>query len=506
MKQPTYLPFFIGPRRKGTLLFLFLILQLSCTEKKNMGAEPTKRFATELAQLKEYYKIPGMATVVEKDGKVLYENYLGTADITAHSKLDSTVHFPIASLTKIFSGILTLRMEEQGKVDLDTPVKNYLPAVNLPDSVLVKHLLSHTSQGEIGKQFYYSSRFGLLTQLLEKATAKSFADVMQEEIFTPLQLQNTFLLKDSIQLLNSGKKLASPHRLEEDVEKGAIEYGYSASAGIVSNLRDLLKVSHALDSDVLLTAANRKKMASPFKENLPYGYGIFSQKIEGITVLWAYGQYDCYASLFVKIPSKNYTLVVLANNNLMSDAARLIYGDVTSSLFAMSFLKNFILDIPETVLINHPDSINSNQPKYPEFHQKLLLAQALSESFMARYEPERHVTSAALLESVFQQDPNYLAYADLNLLHNLSFLKDVAFYMDLGEFDTFDVPLQQIGNKLVRDAPNNPYAHAYLGTFYDRKGAIEKAEYHFKAIVENENFSRNWYTVEAENWLKQGTE
>ncbi len=505
MARPTYLRSLSGPKEKGMLILLVLLWQLSCTNETAVEPSPTQQFATELTQLKDYFKIPGLVTVIEQDGKIMYESYLGQADIDSNTKVDATTLFPVASLTKVFSGILAVRLEEQGKISLDAPVKNFLPAANLPDSVQVKHLLSHTSQGEIGSQFYYSSRFGLLTQVLEKATNRSFSELMHEEIFVPLQLEDTFLLKDSTQLANSGKRIATPYRLEEDIEKGSVEYGYSASAGIVSNPRDLLKLSHALDSEVLLTAASRKKMTSPFKDNLPYGYGIFTQKIEGVPVLWAYGQYDCYASLFVKIPSKNCTLIIFANNNVMNDAARLIYGDLTASLFALSFLKNFILDRPKTTLIQKPDSIVFNT-SHPEFQRKVLLAQALSASFMARYEPQKRNTSSALLESVFKKEPNYLEYANLTLLHNLSFLKDVAFFMELGELKTFDVPLRQIGNKLLRDTPNNPYAHAYLGTFYDRKGAIEKAEYHFRAIVENENFSRNWYTVEAEDWLKERME
>ena len=41
----------------------------------------------------------------------------------------------------------------------------------------------------------------------------------------------------------------------------------------------------------------------------------------------------------------------------------------------------------------------------------------------------------------------------------------------------------------------------YLGTFYDRKGNVEKAKYHFEQISNAKNFSKNWYTRDAEVWL-----
>ena len=55
--------------------------------------------------------------------------------------------------------------------------------------------------------------------------------------------------------------------------------------------------------------------------------------------------------------------------------------------------------------------------------------------------------------------------------------------------------------KILGEEPNNPYANTYLGTFYARKGNKEKAKYHFERIVNAANFSQNWYTNEAQQWL-----
>ena len=324
---------------------------------------------------------------------------------------------------------------------------------------------------------------------------------MEKEILAPLKMNNTFLLRDEAQVAALKVKLASPYILEDGIKPGFIDYGYSTSAGLVSTARDLVIFSKALDTNLLLGSSQKTKMFAPFKAGLPYGYGVFSQTINGTHLVWTYGQYDCYSALFLKVPAQKTTLILLANNNLMSDPARLIYGDVSASLFALSFLKNFIFDLPPMKLFHQPDSINFAEATNPEFLKKLVLAQALSESFMARYETNKRDTSAKLLEQVFKKYPDHQTYADLNLLHNLAFLKDVAFYKGLGEFDKFDEQIEQIGEKLLITAPNNPYLHIYLGTYYDRKGDLEKATFHFKSIVEASNFSRNWYTVEAKNWL-----
>ncbi|MDY8135382.1 serine hydrolase domain-containing protein [Aquimarina sp. 2201CG5-10] len=487
-------------------LFVFiisLVLFLSCSkeEKKKQQFNPTEKFTSELIELKEYFQIPGLAISIEKSQKNIYQKYLGVSDIEKQVKLDSTVLFPIASITKVFSGVLVLRLVEQGKLSLEDPINKYLTESTLLDSIKIKHVLSHTSQGKIGENFYYSSRFGLLTNVIEKASGQSFATAMNEEILVPLGLKNTFLLKDSAQITEKKRILAKPYVFNNKIENGFIDSGYSSSAGIVSNLEDLSAFNKAIDDNKLISEKSKKLIFSSIKKGLPYGYGIFNQELNGVKIVWAYGQYDCYSSLFLKVPSKNITLTILANNNLMSDAARLIYGDASSSLFVLSFLKNYVFEYKDMDLFEKEDSITSFDLSTNEFYRKKILAEALAESFMARFYSEKVQSSSRLLERVFSEDPNYLKYANLNLLHNLSFLKDVSFYKELGEFNKFDSQIENIGNKLISIDPENPYLHIYLGTYYSRKGDIKKAKFHFENIVNTANFSKNWYTQEAQDWL-----
>jgi len=153
------------------------------------------------------------------------------------------------------------------------------------------------------------------------------------------------------------------------------------------------------------------------------------------------------------------------------------------------------------ILFEKKDAISKNQFSNKEFYRKKMLAQALAESYMARFETEKLQLSSVILNKVFQEFPNYLEYADLNLLHNLSFLKDVAFYKELGEFNNFDTEIVNIGEMLLNKDAENPHAHSYLGTYYARKEITEKAKYYFESIVNIKNFSKNWYTNEAQAWL-----
>ncbi|WP_299437631.1 serine hydrolase domain-containing protein [uncultured Aquimarina sp.] len=481
---------------------IILVLVISgCSKKSGKSFNTSEKFTSELRELKEYFKIPGLAVSIEKDGNTIYQKYLGVSDIDNKVKLDSTALFPIASITKVFSGVLISKLVAQEKLSLNDPINKFLPKPILGDSILIKHILSHTSQGEVGKEFYYSSRFGLLTKVIEQSSGKTFAELLNQEILLPLKLENTFLLKDSTQLPTGKRIIAKPYILDNGIENGFIDFGYSSSTGIVSNLSDLAIFNKALDNNSLISKESKDKMFSSFTTDSPYGFGIFNQEFQKTKLVWAYGQYDCYSSLLLKIPAKNITLTILANNSLLSDPARLIYGDATSSLFVMSFLKNHIFEFDKMELFEKQDTIPKTNFSNNEFYRKKILAQALAESYMARFQPEKLKSSAALLHAVFSEYPDYLEYADLNLLHNLSFLKDVAFYMELGEFNDFDTQIERIGEKILNNQPENPYAHSYMGVYYDRKGNTEKAKYHFEKIVNAKNFSKNWYTNEAQSWL-----
>ncbi len=465
-------------------LFLFTLLIVSCSKESREEVEKNNKFSVELDELKDLFQIPGLAISISKGEEIIYEDYKGYADIENKVALNAEHLFPIASLTKIFSGVLVMKLVEEGKLSLEEPVKKYFPNSKIDETVLIKHILSHTSQGEeVGKHFYYSSRFGALTKIIEESSGKSFQAYMKEAVLKPLKLKNTFLLKDSSQVTS---KMAKPYLLDDGVQKGFVDYGYSTSAGLVSNLQDLQTFNRALDLNTLISEKSKNLMYTP-KDNLPYGYGIFSQDIQGVKVIWGYGQYDCYSSLFLKVPEQDLTFIVLANNNLMSDPARLIYGDVSDSMFALSFLKNYAFD--------------KMRRESLEFQRMEMLAQSLSESFMARFDTVHMNRSKELLEFVFEKHPDYLEYADISLQHNLTFLKDVAFYRGLGEFNHFDTQIEKIGANLLKDDPLNPYLNIYFGNYFARKGDNKAAKIFFEQIVKAKNFSPNWYTNEAKNGL-----
>ena len=481
------------PFMKKTGLLLILIAFLySCKDYTEQDLQSGTVFEQELEELKSFYEIPGMSALIARGDDVIFEKQWGFADWEMSRNVQANTEFPIASITKLYSAALVLKMTEKGVLNLDKAFVSYLPEIQIDESIQLKHLLSHSSEGQIGKQFHYSRRFGLLSAALEKATGEPFNQLLQKEILEPLQTENTYFLKNDIQVARRRDQFAFPFNFNGSAEPGRVEFGFSSSAGLATNPQELLRFSQALDNNSLLSSSSRTELFTGISEDLPYAYGLFKQKIEGFDVYWVYGQYDSYSSLLIKVPARDLHFILLANSNHLSDPARLIMGDLESSLFALSFLKNYLLDQADTPLRPDPSA-----PVNTSLEQKIQLTRALGESFMSRYREEDWQAAKRRLQGLFKGNSKTESLAHINLLHSLSFLKTVAYHKGTGDQDLFDAQLLEMAKTLLQQEPNNPYLYAYLGDFYELNGDAESAQYYAMALLRLSNFESNWYTQEA---------
>jgi len=189
----------------------------------------------------------------------------------------------------------------------------------------------------------------------------------------------------------------------------------------------------------------------------------------------------------------------------MSDPARLIYGDVTYSLFAISFLKNYVFGMSDMPPMEDENSLTTLESRVTQNNSQLylkkLIAQSVAESFLAMYDSAKSERSKHILEYTFKQFPDYVNYGDLTLMHNLSFLKAIAFHREQVDFINFDKQLKAIGLHLVVIDTDNPYANYYMANYYLRTSNTDSTRIFYNRLVNARNFSKNWYTSEAENWV-----
>src|SRR5918992_754647 len=159
---------------------------------QSSDAERIARLETLLESLRQELKIPAYSAAIVKDQKVLWAKGFGYADV--ENKIPATEHTPyhLASLTKTFASTILMQLVQEGKIKLDDPVSKYGIALESGGVITVRHLLSHTSEGNPGEQYRYNgNRFAELDKVVQGATGKSFGELLISNILDPLGMNET---------------------------------------------------------------------------------------------------------------------------------------------------------------------------------------------------------------------------------------------------------------------------------------------------------------------------
>jgi CubicO group peptidase (beta-lactamase class C family) len=280
----------------------------------------------------------GVALVEQHDQILLHKAY-GYADFEHHVQNHIDFAFPIASISKIYAAILTLKLFEQGLFNLEMPLESYF---GYPfQQITPHHLLTHTSglwaytdfytvdllrsmpldQASLfqkvqihdltfkpGTHFEYNNlNYLYLEWFLEKLTQKPYKDLLQELIIDPLNLKKTGFFKDPT-------SLNAPYGYINDHYEKALPIHPSwlgAGAGLSSTAQDLLIFSKAFIKGHILKQETFLKMLSPNLEN--YGYGITLKPYENMFSYYHEGGIDGFSTVLLCNPQNNLTLILLSN-------------------------------------------------------------------------------------------------------------------------------------------------------------------------------------------------
>ena len=243
---------------------------------------------------------PGGAFMVARKGQVLYQKAFGKANIELGVDLTPENVFQLGSMTKQFTAVAVLLLEQQGKLKVSDPISKYIPDYPAGDKITIHHLLTHTSgikdftkmkalasiaQKEMtpkmmvdffkdealefapGERFEYNnSGYVLLGYLIEIVSGERYADFIQHHIFDQLGMNHSYYASDR-QII---KNRAYGYQKKDDiyVNKTVINFSVPfASGSLMSTLADLLKWQNALSQNKLLNAAETKRAFSHYTLN-----------------------------------------------------------------------------------------------------------------------------------------------------------------------------------------------------------------------------------------------
>jgi len=352
-------------------------------EQATITNDPVTTFKMRVEKLRQKLAIPGLSLAVLYRQQILLAEGFGYANLEKQIPATPETPYHLASLTKPFSAVVLMKLEEERRLDLDAEL-----AVLLEDKVItrgnltfhgyqeacqkireanrnpsfryaslikdfrcdseqitVRHLFTHTAQGVPGTNYRYNGfLFGFLSSVAETASGKDFDQLLVETIIKPLDMDHTIPSWDD-RIRNRVLVERATYYRKEPTGFVISEYRtrLSASAGMVSTVMDLAKFDVAMDRDRVVSNASKEAMFTATRSNsgiqLPYGLGWFVQEYQGMKLVWHYGHAPkAYSSLFLKCLDRDATLILLANSDGASAPFNLGAGDVMRSPFASAFI------------------------------------------------------------------------------------------------------------------------------------------------------------------------
>ncbi len=202
-----------------------------------------------------------MAAAVVRDGKMVWRHNFGEADAESHAPVTDQTLFPIASISKTMAAVVIMQLVNEGKLKLSDPITKYRPELPFPPTITIERIMSHTAEGIPGEEFLYSGAlYGLLTGVIERVEHKPYAQVLNERIFHPLQMNDTFAGlpadKSAANTKSVASRIATGYQLDPQTHEAAplsIDLSrISTATGVISDIGDLAKYAAALDTDKLV--------------------------------------------------------------------------------------------------------------------------------------------------------------------------------------------------------------------------------------------------------------
>ena len=307
--------------------------------------------------------------IVAKGGSTLLDRGYGLADYESGVPNDDTRIYRIGSLSKPFTAVAVMKLQEEGKLKIDDPLCGYLsdcPRAWSP--VTLRHLLSHTSGiddyfsevaagplsnmrplidraiqahrespllSPAGEKYRYSNfGFLLLGYVCEVAAHQPWETVLRTRIFDPAGMTATAY--DDVFAIVPGRArgyVPSSGGLRNIVYK---DHGAFAAGGLRSTARDLLAWQQALFSEKILQRDSLDVMFTPVRDNYALGWQVM--KILGRPVIDHSGGIDGFASHLAFYPGEGLVIIVLSNvegepaKTTGCDLARIAFGEGTPVL------------------------------------------------------------------------------------------------------------------------------------------------------------------------------
>lgn len=350
----------------------------------------------------ERYHVPGVAIGMLRAGDIDVAGF-GVTSVEHPLPVDGDTLFQIASVTKTMTATVVMRLVERGALDLDAPVRRYIPAFRLRDPAAqeratVRHLVTHTG-GWLGDCFadfgngddaleryvaamaeleqitplgeiWHSSNssFALLGRLIEVVTGKSYEEATRDLLFRPLGMtRSCFSAGEAIT-----HRVAIGHVIVDEKPTVARPWAFPRAAtpvgGVVSTANDLMRYARfhlgdgtTPDGARLLSRASLDLMRTPFADadlDRQVGVSWFVRTVGGVRLQYHGGVAIGQQGVLMLAPDRGEAVTVQTN----SARGGLLHQDVTTWWQR----QRLAINVPEPVYIE------LDRTRYTEYADRYL--------------------------------------------------------------------------------------------------------------------------------------
>ena len=293
---------------------------------------------------------PGGAFLIAKGGQPIYQKAFGKANIELGVAMNTQNIFQLGSITKQFTAIAILMLEEANKLSTQDPISKYIPDYPSGDQITIHHLLSHTSgikdftkmksisqiaQKDLspkelvdffknepvdflpGEKFEYNnSGYAILGYIIELTTQDTYEHYIQKNIFAKAGMTSSRYASDVAIIKN--RAYGYQQKNNQYVNKTRISFNIPyASGALMSTQGDMLKWQNALNQNTLLKASSRQKAFTAYQLNngtsINYGYGWHISQINGYPSREHGGSVFGFKTMGVYLPQQDIYVIGLSN-------------------------------------------------------------------------------------------------------------------------------------------------------------------------------------------------
>jgi CubicO group peptidase (beta-lactamase class C family) len=304
---------------------------------------------------------PGCALGVYQDGKILYARGYGMASLELGVALSPRSVLDVGSISKQFTAMSMLMLQKEGKLNLDDPIRKYIPEMPpYGDKITLRRALSQTSGlrdlyvmwGQTGRAFagdtvdalriitrsaepnyepgsrylYTNSGWILAAQIVYRLTGKTLAQFAEERIFGPLGMKDTRYLADASMIIPGLATAYSPRQggaAGFRVARSAYDGAIMGAGAVHTTVEDFGKWLNNYDvgeiggRDIveIMKTATKLNDGNPAASgaNLAYAVGLTVGTLRGLRVVSHGGSWAGYRGHFYRFPDQRFAVATFCN-------------------------------------------------------------------------------------------------------------------------------------------------------------------------------------------------